>query len=428
MGSVSLHGVGYVLLGLAGLSRNKTSAIWHGKQHSLRSCSPRHSASLQLVLPLPTTASAPAMYGPPQPTRPGARAAQYVRPAGGFKAQPPSGAAATPTTQPRQRYAWQDEREHIFEGGAYANERSACTPDDFMKRLEMAEARDNEDLMRLEDAAGRRVEPRLFGEDVVPLNPHSAKPAAAAKQRLDPVEAAQQRGWGSRSVGVSCERPQTAAEQAARMAQDQERARLEIIAEQRAAQRQQQQQQQQVGQQQQAGQQQWTGQQQHQQQYQQGSPGGGGAMMMMADDDGAWMERLLQQRLSQQPQFRSPSARVEGGGIFPPPCRAVEPLLLRLLNQWPRSGSSCSPPRASLRRILRRSQVRTTTATLRPIARVMTRGRRCTARSSGSCRRDERATPPSPSSIRARSVRQASVVRPVASTVRRGSSEDRCAD
>ena len=262
------------------------------------------------------------MYGPPQPTRPGARAAQYVRPAGGFKAQPPSGAAATPTTQPRQRYAWQDEREHIFEGGAYANERSACTPDDFMKRLEMAEARDNEDLMRLEDAAGRRVEPRLFGEDVVPLNPHSAKPAAAAKQRLDPVEAAQQRGWGSRSVGVSCERPQTAAEQAARMAQDQERARLEIIAEQRAAQRQQQQQQQQ---QQQAGQQQWTGQQKQQQQYQQGSPGGGGAMMMMADDDGAWMESLLQQKLSQQPQFRSPSARVEGGGIFPPPCRAVEP-------------------------------------------------------------------------------------------------------
>ena len=252
------------------------------------------------------------LYGVPnQPVRPGMRAAQYVRPAGGFRPHPPPGmsAATTPPNQTRQRYAWQDEREHVFSGGAYADERHACTPDDFMKRLEMAEARDVDALEQSQGAAGQRVDQRLFGEgpQLQPLVSRSSKPppAASTPQRIDPAAAAAQRGWNSRTVGVASQPtpPQEAEPRSAAVAQAIEHeqfARLEAIAASRA-----------------------RAAQEAQARAGLAQPS---AAPMTAADEGDWMQAMLQQ----QPQFRSPSKpqpqpQAQAGAIFPPPCRAIEP-------------------------------------------------------------------------------------------------------
>ena len=208
-------------------------------------------------------------------------------------------AAVTPPAQSRQRYAWQEEREHIFSEGAYASEYQA---DDFMKRLEQAEARDDEiGAFSKSPAAGFRVEQRIFGEDVAPQVPRPSRPAAppAAPSRLDPASVAAQRDWRTRSSGgfVNSESEEVSPASSTD---------LQEVAAARARARQQQQRQQQQRQ------------QQHQQQ--QGYGWDHTAMRM----EGMLLQQPQHVQHQHQPHL---FPQQEASGQFPPACREYSPRL-----------------------------------------------------------------------------------------------------
>ena len=119
----------------------------------------------------------------------------------------PTAGRATPSSEQaapknRSRYAHLgDARENIFGQGAYAQE---WQQSDFMARLQEAEARDDEVIMAIQDRAGRRVEPRIFGEtssSSPPPQGPQGRPQPAAPSRLDPAAAAAQRGYGHTPQG-----------------------------------------------------------------------------------------------------------------------------------------------------------------------------------------------------------------------------------